>query len=198
MFQVLTVCTANICRSAMAAAQLSSMLDEAGLADSVSVASRGVRAEDGYPACLKGFEYAGLPVPDHRSARLDEPAIAGANLILTAESAHRAAVVTMHPKARSRVFTMTEAAALTAWYLSAAAAGVEFPAPPAGVGVVERLTWWVRELNDSRGAAPIPQLDIGDPHMVVRGPDTHEPTAHEIATTMTTIISGFTFALSLP
>ena len=196
MFHILTVCTANICRSAMAAAQLESLVAAAGLTDSVSVSSRGVRAEDGYPACPLGFGYVGLHIPEHRSARLDEASIAGAHLIVTAESAHRAAVVTMYPKARSRVFTMTEAAALTTWYVDASAAGVSLPSPADDGGVDERLAWWVRELNDSRGAAPIAQLDIGDPHMVVRGPDTHEVTAQEIATAMGTIVAGFTFALS--
>jgi len=196
MFHILTVCTANICRSTMAAAQLERMLGDAGLANSFAVSSRGVRAEDGYPSCPLGFGHVGLEVPEHRSARLDEASINDANLILTAESAHRAAVVTMQPKARSRVFTMTEAAALTTWYLDASAAGVSLPSPADGGGVDERLAWWVRELNDSRGAAPIAQLDIGDPHTVVRGPDTHEVAAHKIAAVINAIVGGFTFALS--
>lgn len=196
MFRILTVCTANICRSVMAATQLETMFAHMDVADSLSVGSRGVRAQDGYSACPIGFDFVELSVPAHESARLDLASVAEADFILTAEAQHRGAVVTMLPKARSRVFTMNEAAALTHWYLAQIRAGAPLPIPPATADPDERLRWWISELNDSRGAAPIADLDIGDPHMVVRGPDTHEVTTHNIAEAMTAVVSGFTFALS--
>ena len=196
MFHILTVCTANICRSTMAAAQLERMLADAGLAESFAVSSRGVRAQDGYPACPIGFGFGGVPVPAHESARLDVASITEADLILTAEATHRGSVVTMLPRARSRVFTMNEAAALTGWYMAQVRDGAPLPAPPTGADADERLQWWVRELNDTRGATPIASLDIGDPHLVERGPDTHEVTAHNITDVMATVAAGLAFALA--
>jgi len=196
MTRVLTVCTANICRSVLAAAQLDSMLTRYGLIDVVSVGSRGIRAEDGYPACRRGFELSDLEVPTHGSARISPADIEQAQFILTAEAAHRGAVVTLLPRARSRVFTMNEAAALTTWYLAQVRESGPMSAPPEARDTMTRLAWWAAELNDTRGAAPIAQLDVGDPHMAAPGADTHPEMARTIAASMAAVMNGMSYALT--
>ena len=163
--RILTVCTANICRSPLAAALLSQNLaGELGVP--VEILSRGTRAEDGYPACPLSFDAAGLSLPNHESVRLSRDDIAQADLILTAEAAHRAAVVTLHPASRSRVFTFTEAAALSLWLRRELLDEGEDRQEPAAGGSTaqDRLAWWVVSLNGGRGATAPTSLDINDPH----------------------------------
>ncbi|CAM4034806.1 protein tyrosine phosphatase [Helcobacillus massiliensis] len=58
-FRVLTVCTANVCRSPAAAAVLAAAVDEAGLSDSVEVGSAGTT-----------WEAEGMPMDDRTAAAL--------------------------------------------------------------------------------------------------------------------------------
>jgi protein-tyrosine-phosphatase len=128
---------------------------------------------------------------------LDVSAVEGAHLILTAEAQHRGAVVAMNPKARSRVFTLNEAASLTDWYLAQVRLGTMAPRPRESVGPNELLRWWVSELNDSRGAVAIPSLDIEDPHSTLKSPDAHPETAAAIQRSIWSVAAGFSFAAGL-
>ena len=76
--KVLYVCTANICRSPLAAG----LLRQAAV-PGVQVASAGTRAVVGAPGCS---------VPSHRSSPLSREAIAWADLVLTAARDHQGAV----------------------------------------------------------------------------------------------------------
>lgn len=195
MTNVLTVCTANVCRSVVAAAQLDSMFASVGLDDVIQVGSRGVRAQDGYPACPRGFELADLEIPTHASRRLSVGDVEAAQLILTAEAQHRGAVVTLLPRARSRAFTMTEAAALSSWYLAQVRESGPLSRPPLERDAETRLAWWASELNDSRGVIPVRQLDIGDPHLARPGRDAHPDAVRAIRESMASVMSGLGYAL---
>lgn len=109
------VCTANECRSPVAEHLMRRGLVELGLDWEVS--SAGTRAVPGrpvHPGMLEILTKRGIS-PDHWSTRLLTGAlIEDADLILTAEPSHRAAVVTARPAVLQRVFTLRQFARLAA------------------------------------------------------------------------------------
>jgi protein-tyrosine phosphatase len=106
---VLVVCTANQCRSPIAEHLLRQTLEEAGLDWSVS--SAGVRAREGLPmdtnaeAILLGRHLLGEGWETHR---LTADQVKAAELVLTAEVAHRHSVVGLAPAAVRYTFTLVE------------------------------------------------------------------------------------------
>ena len=146
---VLVVCTANICRSPLAARLLAETLE-------VPVFSAGSRARFADPACpvaSPGFR--------HRSVPLERAHVRAASLVLGAAREHRSAAVALVPSAQTRSFTLLQAARLAAW-LSA-----EGVVAPASLSPADRLTWWVEELDAARGDAPRGEAwddDLEDPH----------------------------------
>ncbi|WP_456237999.1 arsenate reductase/protein-tyrosine-phosphatase family protein, partial [Marisediminicola senii] len=110
--RVLVVCTANVCRSPFAAALLANRLVAADPGTTITVSSAGSRAHHGAAACEVAAAMAtdgGFPILGHASRPLDVSTIEGADLILTAEAAHRSAVSRLVPGARARTFTISEA-----------------------------------------------------------------------------------------
>ena len=168
---VLVVCTANVCRSPLAARLLS-----ASLGPSIPVFSAGARATPGLPACPAAThfvgDHAGGPLPtfvgdhaiqsDHGSVVLEAGHVRSASLVLGAAREHRSAAIALVPNAQRKAFTLLQAARLAAWL---ADQGVK--APPELLGE-ERLAWWVDELDAVRGDAP--RGDPGDDDL----PDPHE------------------------
>ena len=113
MRQLLIVCTANICRSPMAAALIQDRLDKAGLADQVSVRSAGVFAQPGYaaaPAMVSRLAARNLDISQHSSAPLTSSDIASADLIVVMEEAHRQAIFYRAPHLLYKVFRLSELA----------------------------------------------------------------------------------------
>lgn len=110
---ILTVCSGNICRSPLAEQLLRARLDD--VAPRVNVASAGTIADDGVPMDAQAGElsrrYGGDPEP-HRSRLLNERQIMTADLVLTATRAHRAAVVSLVPRASRYTFTLPQFASL--------------------------------------------------------------------------------------
>ena len=150
--KALYVCTANICRSPLAAG----LLRQAAV-PGVQVASAGTRAVVGMPGCS---------VPSHRSVPLSPEALAWADLVLTAAREHQAAVVELDPGARQRTFTIKQAGRLSDWLRSAgmvaaARAPGQYPEGDprrfvAPLPTVGRTDWLVAELDAARGMAPVP------------------------------------------
>lgn len=112
-FAILTVCTGNVCRSPLAERMLRARLDGAP----VTVASAGIGALVGMgidgPSALALTEL-GVDAAGHRARQLDPAMIGQADLILTAATAHRSAVVRTVPLAFRRSFTLREFARLGA------------------------------------------------------------------------------------
>jgi protein-tyrosine phosphatase len=158
-FTILTICTANICRSPMMEILLRARLDP----QRFEIASAGVRGWDAAPIdSMVVLELArlGHTNADHSARVLEAHHIEQADLLLTAAREHRAAVLAMSPRALRKTFTLREFAALVD--------GVEADS-------LEELV-----SNASRGRSTAPSdVDILDPFR--REPDVHHQVADEIA-----------------
>jgi protein-tyrosine phosphatase len=108
---ILVACTANICRSPMAAAILRRRIAELGLEEQIEVRSAGVWAQDGYEASANAvatLAARGMDLSEHRS-RLLTPALLGeADLVLVMEEAHRRSLFYLAPQHLSKVYLLTE------------------------------------------------------------------------------------------
>jgi protein-tyrosine phosphatase len=108
---ILVACTANICRSPMAAAILRRRIAELGLEDQIAVLSAGVWAEEGYAAsknAIATLAARGMDLAEHRS-RLLTPALLGeADLVLVMEEAHRRSLFHLAPQHLGKVYLLTE------------------------------------------------------------------------------------------
>lgn len=149
---VLLVCTANRCRSPIAAALFTERAIATGLLWSFTGA--GTRARPGdetEPEAIEVLREAGVPakaVPVHNLASALR---AGPDLVLTAERRHRTVVLERSPKLIGRVFTMLEIERL----LRVADTSADEPTP----GAVARLAESARAAAGSGGA----EDDLGDP-----------------------------------
>jgi protein-tyrosine phosphatase len=111
-FRILAICTGNVCRSPMAELLLRDWADpRAGL----QVSSAGTQAlvgrtvDGGTAALLRRW---GLDPTRHHPRQLSAAMAAEADLILTAERAHRDQLIRDLPSAFKRTFTMVEFARL--------------------------------------------------------------------------------------
>ncbi|MGN8051069.1 low molecular weight phosphatase family protein [Curtobacterium sp. 22159] len=169
--RVLFVCSGNICRSPLGAQVLVARLGRD--APGFTVESAGTIAEDGAPmdaaAARQSVRLGGDPSA-HGSRYLTEAIAAGADLVLTAERSHRAAVVSLAPRAAKRAFTIKQ--------FSRVLEALE-PADLAGVATAEQLVERVARL---RGTVPPPadpaDDDVDDPYR--RSEATHVRVADEI------------------
>ncbi|WP_022873473.1 low molecular weight phosphatase family protein [Nesterenkonia alba] len=116
MIEILTVCTGNVCRSALAEMVLGSRLADLG----VRVHSAGSGALVGDPLTPQTAELAlaagARPgeVEAHRARLLTEGVAAEADLVLAMTREHRRAVVELNPALLRRTFTVREFARLAA------------------------------------------------------------------------------------
>lgn len=110
MRSTLIVCTANICRSPMAMAQLLAKVSNTG-GEYWRVESAGVWALDGRPAALntqKILESRGIDLSEHRSRQVTGRMLEEFNLILTMELGHKEALRAAFPKSSSKIFMLSE------------------------------------------------------------------------------------------
>ncbi len=111
-YQILCVCTANVCRSPLATAMLAQRLGPGRF----DVVGAGVRAPVGRPmdpAAATELTRRGIAVPSATARQLLPDLITASDLVLTATRAHRADVLELSPRALSKTFTLLEFAALT-------------------------------------------------------------------------------------
>lgn len=164
VFQVLYVCRANQCRSAIAQVLLGDALATTSMSERVewSVASAGVSTSPGthiHPTAMAELlarGHRGPVVDTFAGSPLTRAAVVGADLILTAERAHRSAVVLLDPTALRRTFTMRQFARLTS------------PASTEGMGAFTRsagLALVSAALASRGGSQPVDPADddIPDP-----------------------------------
>ncbi|MBF8194317.1 hypothetical protein ITP53_53395, partial [Nonomuraea sp. K274] len=112
-FRILLVCTANICRSAMAEVIAGAMLHSTPLP--VATGSAGVRALVGHPMAphaVAALDRLGLDGRAHRARMLDPGLVRWADLLLTMEAGHVAVAVGLDAVAAHKTFTLPEFAGL--------------------------------------------------------------------------------------
>uniref|UniRef100_A0A942SXR7 protein-tyrosine-phosphatase n=1 Tax=Neobacillus citreus TaxID=2833578 RepID=A0A942SXR7_9BACI len=176
--RVLFVCSGNICRSPLGAQVLLARLGRD--APAFTVESAGTIAQDGVAmddaAAAQSQRLGGDPSA-HRSRYLTASIAGSADLVLTAERSHRAAVVSLAPRAAKRAFTIKQFARV----LDALE-----PGDIAGVGSTDELVERVARL---RGTVPPPidpvADDVDDPYR--RSERTHERVADEIDASLAVI-----------
>lgn len=221
MFQILVVCTANICRSPAAATLLRRALADVP----ATVESAGTGAIDGQPACdlssalvgeFVAREYGGATgrAPDpagssaHRSRPVTTEMLTQADLVVALDRSHRAELARLEAAARTRTFTLRQAARLSQVVAGYTAHGQVPPgAPPVPADPEARLRWWVAELDAARGTAmatPEPETrqvplswhpdDVPDPHVL--GYQIHGESSNLIEEGILSLSSGIVQALA--
>lgn len=199
---VLTVCTANICRSPAAAVLLQRGLRQR--VPDLAVASAGVAATPGHSACeVSAALVGGRELAAHRSRRIGSRDVAGADLILALDRSHRSAVAQLSPASRTRTFTLRQAAAAAAEVAQTLRSGrLPDGAPPLPQDAAERFRWWVGELDAARSAPPqdaahslaFDALDVPDPHVV--GYQFHPMAVELITAAVVEVVESFTAVLA--
>ena len=200
-FTVLMVCTGNICRSPLAEQLLRAQAASANLPITVTSAGTGamVGREMTAQAAELSAQYGALST-DHAPTQLTESIIAGADLILTATREHRAAVVSMSPKAIRRTFTLTQFARLAPTLVALAAE--HSPTSPAPlVELVETPQDHLKSLLTHAAVARslisppanATDDDITDPYK--QSQSVYDAVAAEIHASVTTITRAFSTSL---
>jgi protein-tyrosine phosphatase len=113
MKRLLVVCTANICRSPFVAALLKQRVQQAGLADVVSVESGGVRAVPGVavdPYIVAMLAEMGVELAGQYATPVLESSLREADLVIVMEEAHRQALFYRLPSALPKIFLLSELA----------------------------------------------------------------------------------------
>lgn len=111
MPSVLFVCTANRFRSPLAAAILTKVLQELGLAEDWRIGSAGTWATPGQPVLphvsrvAHGF---GLDLSEHRSVRLNQKLMAGYDLILVMQASQREALWSEFPAQQEHIYLLSD------------------------------------------------------------------------------------------
>jgi len=111
MKTILFVCTANICRSPMAAALMRKRIMDLGLADQIAVKSAGVWARDGDRASEGAtivLGQRGVSLEEHRSQTMTSQLLEAASIVLVMEEEHRRSLFYLEPKHLRKVFLLTE------------------------------------------------------------------------------------------
>lgn len=110
MARILVVCTANICRSPVAAALLRDRLRQRGLAE-WRVGSAGTWAVVIRPASRHSVSVMsrhGHDITGHRAAMVNEAYLREADLVLTMETGHAEALRAEFPAQAHKVYLLTE------------------------------------------------------------------------------------------
>jgi len=179
-FEIITVCTGNICRSPLA-----EQLLRAGLSDvaRVSVSSAGTYALVGHPmtpeAAALSVEFGGLGSEHHLARDLTPVLVADAGLIFAMSREHRRAIVELRPRASRNTFTLREFARLAEDITDEEL--IDVAALPLDA-ISERLTELVFAVGARRGLVERPEDpdddDIVDPYR--RGDEVYRASAAQL------------------
>lgn len=111
MRHILFVCTANQCRSPMAAGLFNQQIAQSGEAERWHVASAGTWAEDQRPATLlarTAMAERRIDIGGHRSRLLDGELLRGADVILVMTRHHQEAICAEFPEVAARTFMISQ------------------------------------------------------------------------------------------
>lgn len=188
-FQVLVACSANVCRSPLAASVIRANVGELG--SGVYVSWAGTYAAVGDAMCSQAAAYLGRVGEVGSSRQITAPLMSGADLLLTADRSQRAWLARMNPESRSCTFTLRQGARLASWVTQQLAAGF-LPAgsPPLPENPHDRLVWLVSEMDAARGSHAFwdPHADdIEDLH----SEDDHRATLDAVAEASTELARAF-------
>jgi len=186
--RVLSICTANECRSPLAAAIIQRTWVIYGPVDAPLIcASAGVEALAESPWCEQSAEVAQADANGHRSRELQVDDLESATLVLAMDRTQRAIAARLQPSVRPRLFTLVQAALLAEHVGSS----LKWNGPAAGApslpsGTSERIQWLVAEMDAARGALAgmgDEALDITDVH----GMDDHRAGLERVRTSAQTL-----------
>ena len=111
--RLLVVCTANTCRSPMAAALLTAELATSGVGAFVaSAGTEGPAGRSASAASVEVMEEVGIDLTAHRSRVIDVAALEHADLVLVMTRTHERAVAVRSGRDARRVFLLSEFALL--------------------------------------------------------------------------------------
>jgi protein-tyrosine phosphatase len=175
---ILVLCTANLCRSPMAAALLERHLAAAGVDATVHSAGRLAEGYDPPPEVMQTLAALGLDVSDHRSRIATATMVGEADLVIAMAKEHARDAVALDPDVLPRTFTLKELVRL------GEAAG------PRHDG--EDLSVWLARIGAGRSATALLGSaradDIGDP---MGGPARGYRRAADELDTLTRRLAGF-------
>lgn len=161
MFQILTVCTGNICRSPLAEQLLRARLGELGAVVS-SAGTRGLASWQMTPEARHLAVHLGVPAADadaHRSRFLTEQHLDAPDLILTMTREHRRTVAELAPSRLRSTFTIREFARVAAVVPESE---VVAAANEGGADAAARLRSAVSALAGARGLSIPPSDPLDD------------------------------------
>jgi protein-tyrosine phosphatase len=166
--RILIVCTANRCRSPLAAALLGAALAEHGETAEIDTAGLGAQGRAATDETMAVAARRDLDLAAHRSRTLEPTLVARADIVLGMERVHVREVVAADPSAWPRTFTLKELVR------RGEAVGAQQPG--------ETLAAWLARVGEGRqsrdllGASPLD--DVADPSGRPIGD--HEDLAHDL------------------
>ncbi len=111
MYNILVVCTANVCRSPMGETILQKMIRDAGLEKLFQVKSAGIYAMDGQKSSDLTVEVCrenGLDLAHHRSKSITPQDIQSNNIILCMTPDHKEDLIYFFPAENEKISTLRE------------------------------------------------------------------------------------------